>query len=125
METEYARDLAKNIHKKSSDPELLNMRKDLAVLQLLVEKTLNSCQSDVDFLLRKDELSNLLSRMESMKKTAMAIEKDSGLLMTLDEAVELGQTLLNIVTTTLKNHNMPDDVLSEIADAFEAAIYDH
>ena len=101
------------------------MRKDLAVLQLLVEKTLNSCQSDVDFLLRKDELSNLLSRMESMKKTAMAIEKDSGLLMTLDEAVELGQTLLNIVTTTLKNHNMPDDVLSEIADAFEAAIYDH
>lgn len=123
-ETEYLQELNRAITSKGHDPQRHSLRKEIGITEVLIQNTLNKAKDSTSLLILKDELINLLTCIERLKKTDLQMSKDTGDLISSDEVMGLARQLLTVVTDNLlpltKTNPEVQKALERIADDFSA-----
>ena len=101
-ETEYLTRLNNRISDKATDPEQHTLRKEIGIVEIMMEERLNTISSNAELIVFQDEIANLIARIESLKKTDLAMAKEKKDLIPLDDVFGLAQQLLSVVTKNLK-----------------------
>ena len=92
-------------------------REEEGILKILLEDIINS----KGYQGRTGELINLIRTINDLKKTNFQIEKETGQLMSRDDAIALGQQMLQILVEEVEkyqNQTGVTDLLEKVADRF-------
>lgn len=120
-ETEYLQSLSKEVKANAEHPDLHSLRKEIGVLEVFVTRVLKEVKDDATLMLKKDQIENLYSRIESMKKSNLQLEKETKKLINKEELIQLANDLLQIVIDNLSPLQKDPKVaqaINNIADSF-------
>ena len=104
-------DWAKNDYLKSleervqefKDPRTFNLREEIGILRVVLERMLNSVHDDPSLLLASSEIQQTILTIERLLKTTHDMERQTGELMSRDEVREVTATLLQIMVEVLED----------------------
>lgn len=96
-ETEYIKQFAQRVDALGYSHDSRSLRSELGILRATLERILTTIADDESLTFRSGELIALSARIESLQKTSMALEKELGELMSIEEAKELAADLLKIL----------------------------
>lgn len=100
--TEYLRSLATRIE-DFKDTRTFNLREEIGILRVILERLLASVEDDPTLLLRSSEIQQTILTIERLLKTTHEMERQSGTLLTREEVREIATTLLTILVETLES----------------------
>lgn len=102
-ETEYLKSFSDRINMLGYTPQTRSLRSEVGILRATLERLLNAIEDDAGLHFHSGEIIALSARIESLEKTSLALEKELGQLMSLDEAKQLAGELLEVLFKELDN----------------------
>lgn len=107
----------------ATDDELKSLREEIALVRMMVQRTLAGAQSDVEKVSAYTKVNTLLLTLERLMKTCHSLEQSLGQLVGKPALLRLGQQLCQIIVTRLEglpNYELlVDAIIADISAAFQ------
>lgn len=97
-----------------SNPRSRSLRDEIGLTRIILQRIIDTCESDNDYILRSGEIQSVIKTLESLMKTAFVLDKETKELMTRDEAKQLAAKLLSTLATCVKNYQQREDQRSKV-----------
>jgi len=98
---DYLRTLEDRV-KQFKDPRTFNLREEIGILRVVLERILNSVTDDPSLMLVSSEIQQTILTIERLLKTTHEMERQSGELMSRDEVRDITTSLLQIMVDVLE-----------------------
>lgn len=81
-----------------ADNDLLkNLHEEIGILRMLLEETVNKCQSDTELLLYSNKISDLVVKIEKLVASCHKLELATGQLVNKNNVMFLGDVIIQII----------------------------
>lgn len=98
-------------------PAIMSLREEIAILRMLLERRLNSCQTDLELQANAMVVSELITKIEKVLSSCHRLEASTGLLLDKPAALALGNKILEIIANHIEDEDTLDTIASEILHA--------
>lgn len=108
----------------ADNPKVKSLREEIGVLRLLLETTLNMCDTNNKLLIYSGKLADLVSRVERVVNTCNTIETKTGQLLDKSVIMTLVDSILQILIAHISEGDVLDaigaDILQLLGDKYTA-----
>jgi len=112
----------KLLDRYATDDELKSLREEIALVRMMVQRTLTMATSNVEAVNAYSKINTLLLTLERLMKTCHALEQSLGQLVGKPALLRLGQRLCQIVVDRLEGvpnyEQLVDVMIADIDAAF-------
>jgi hypothetical protein len=81
-----------------TSPTLKTLREEIALLRMLIEERINTCNTSVELVMASPVIADLISRVERVVTSCNKLENNLGQLLDKTTAISLADGIVNIVT---------------------------
>jgi hypothetical protein len=100
-----------------------SLREEVGILRMLLEETLNQCETPMDLLLYSQKMADLVMKIERLVVSCDKLENRMGLLLNKDSVLQLANTYVQIINNHIADPEVIERVSLEIAAATEKIDY--
>ena len=100
----------------SLDPNIKNLRGEIAILRLMIETKLNQCTDDYDLMLQSASIATLVTQANSLVTSCHRIETLTGQLLDKQALAEFAVSVVKIITDEV-DPEQADRIADMIVDA--------
>jgi hypothetical protein len=108
----------------ASDDELKTLREEIALVRMMVQRTLATAQTDVEKINAYSKVNTLLLTLERLMKTCHSLEQSLGQLVGKPALLRLGQRLCRIVIDRLEGLPNYEQLVDAMIADIDAAFHD-
>lgn len=114
------------IKEKTDTNSIYNLREDIGIIRVVMETTLNKCQTDDDLLMRAPAILDTVTRLERLITSSVKLEERLRSLLDIHQVAMFAEATINAVNDALNGLDMSDEdktsALDYIANRLEAAL---
>jgi hypothetical protein len=103
-----------DVDNKLFSPELKNLREEIALLRVMLEKVINGCIDDTDLLLASSKISDMVSKIQQLVTACHKIEVSSGILLDKGAVIQLANMFIAIIGKHVTDIDVIDAISKEI-----------
>jgi len=103
------------LQKFKNHPDSKKLTTELALLRVLLENTLNQCESSFDLLTHSSQIMNLTDKIQATLVSNTKLEEKIGDLLSIDQVISIAKALYSAVTERITD----PDTLEKIAGDFQ------
>jgi hypothetical protein len=107
------------LEKFASSDKVKSLRGELGVLRLLVQKTLEKCQTADDLLMYSTKLASLAMQIEKLVVSCDKLEVRMGELLTREVALSFASSIISILQEYVKDDMVLDQIATKILASFK------
>ena len=85
------------INELADNDSMKNLHEEIGVLRLLLEETMNKCQSDTELLLYSTKISDLVTKIEKVVVSCHKLELATGQLVNKANMMFMGDVIIQII----------------------------
>ena len=100
----------------SGHENLKSLREEIGLVRLLIEKTINNAQGNIEVLASCGSLNQLIVTLTKVVKECHALEQSCGELLTKQTVYRLAQSMCEIVIDELQGIEGHEEIIDRIAD---------
>ena len=97
--------------------QLTSLTDEVAILRILIEETVNSCEDPGDLLLRAGPLADLLMKAEKLVSSCHRLDSRLGNLLSKDRVMQFAQLVVEIISNEIDDSNTLDIISANILKA--------
>ena len=94
-----------------------NLREEVAILRMILEEMLNSCNDSMDLLLYSQRMADLVIKIEKLVTSCDRLENRMGLLLSKDSVLQLAATYVQIINTYVVDPEVIEQISTEMISA--------
>lgn len=99
------------VNEFADNAQVKSLREEIGVLRMLLEETVNKCQSDTDLMIFSTKISDLVVKIQKLVESCHKLEQSTGMLLDKSTVMYLGDVIINIVGEVC-----PPDKIQEVAN---------
>jgi hypothetical protein len=99
------------LERQTSSPHIKNLRDEIGIMRMVMEETLNRCQSDFDLLTNSQKISDLAMKITAVVEKCHRLEGSMGQLLDKTTVLRIANQFINIIV----EENLTEDQLDRIA----------
>lgn len=96
----------------AENPHVKSLREEVGVLRLLLEETINKCQTTSDLMIYSNKISGLVIQIEKLVTSCNNIETKTGQLLDRSVVIKLVEQMMGIIN----NYIDDPDLLNQLSD---------
>lgn len=105
------------IDKFAGHDQVKGLREEIGIMRMLLETTLNLCQSDMDILLYSSKIGDLVTRIESLVRSCHKLESAMGMLLDRQAALQLSGETVEIISRHIHDEDTVKKIAEEMLEA--------
>lgn len=94
--------------------QITSLKDEVALLRMLIEEKINSCQDTQELLLRSGPLSDLLMKTASVVEKCHRLDSRLGNLLDRSKVLQFAQVVVEIISSRIDDEKILDEISSEI-----------
>lgn len=106
----------------SESDNVKTLRGEVGVLRLLLENTLNQCQTQQDLILYSHKISDLATKIERLVHTCDRLENRMGMVLDQAAAMMLAAQIVDVISKQVHDPTVIDTISGGIIDAIVGVI---
>jgi len=110
------------IDQKKAAPELKNLRDEIAILRMVLEEKLLSCNSATDLMLLGGSIADLILKIEKVVTSCHKLEQHMGMVVDKQAILNFAGKVIQIVTLTLEDTENGSALIDDIGNHILEAI---
>jgi len=114
------------IGEKTNTNSIYNLREDIGVVRVIMETTLNKCQTEDDLMLRAPAILDITSRIERLIMSSVKLEERLRNLLDVKQVAMFAEATINAVNEALNRLDLSEEdktlALDHIANTLEQSI---
>lgn len=107
------------LDKFASQPNIKNLRDEIAILRIMMEERLNSLSSPLEIMAHTHTISDLCMKIEKLVTSCHKLEKSMGNYLDKTAVIQLGMEIVQIITKYVKDGDAIDAIAKELASAID------
>ena len=111
--------IANRIDNIRKHPDSRNLEVELALIRHLLEKIVNVCKEDTDFIRFSGQIMQMVDKISNLLKTNIQVSQVTHQLLSIEEVVTIAQSIVAIVAEYLDV-----DTLQEVSERVEKVLVD-
>lgn len=100
------------VNEFADNNQIKSLREEIGITRMLLEETVNKCRDGNELILYSTKISDLVMKLEKLVTSCHRLEASSGLLLDKQAALQIGGTIVEIIS----RHIEDPEVLSSVAD---------
>ncbi len=96
---------------------LTSLTDEVAILRILIEEMVNSCEDPGELLLRAGPLADLLMKAEKLVSSCHRLDSKLGNLLSRDKVMQFAQLTVEIISNEIKDERVLDVISAHILKA--------
>lgn len=108
------------LERQTDSPHLKNLRDEVGILRMVMEETLNRCQSDFDLLTNSQKISDLAMKITSIVEKCHRLEGSMGQLLDKTTVLRIANQFIGIIV----EENLSEEQLDRIASKIMSVVGD-
>jgi len=96
---------------------LTNLTDEVAILRILIEEMINSCDDSSQLLLRAGPLADLLMKSEKLVTSCHRLDSRLGNLLSKDKVMQFAQLVVEIISSEINDERTLDIISAQILKA--------
>ena len=108
-----------DIQEYSDNPQIFNIKEEIGLTRLLLEKQLDACDTDVELLAHAPQLSDLLLKIEKLVTSCHKIEHSLGNYLSKTQLLNFANQVIAIISIHVKDPTLLDQIANEILGAYD------
>lgn len=109
--------ISTRVNELVDNPGIKSLREEIAILRVVLETTLNRCQTEDEIMMMQGRIGDLVQRIEKLVSSCDRIEKSTSQMLDKSVVIQIAQTLIDIIS----KHVLDPDMLENIANEFSQA----
>lgn len=105
------------INEFADNDSLKNLHEEIGILRMLLEETINKCQSDTELLLYSTKISDLVVKIEKLVASCHKLELATGQLVDKSTMMFLGDVIIQIIGEVC-----PPDKIQDVSERIMLSI---
>jgi hypothetical protein len=105
------------IEEKSSCGQIKSLRDEIAILRMLIEERMNSCNDSHDLLLYSGPLSDLIMKVDKVVNSCNRLEVQLGAMLDKTQALQFSAEIVEIVARFVEDEEILASISDEIAQS--------
>jgi len=101
----------------ADNDQVKSLREEVGITRMMLEETVNQCQSNTDFVLASNKISDLVMKIEKLVASCHKLEQSTGFLLDKASITRLADSIIEIVS-----ERVDEDVARDVAMAIMAEI---
>lgn len=101
----------------ADNDKVKSLREEIGILRILLEQTINKCNSETDLLLQTNRISDLVLKIEKVVLSCHRLEERTGLLIDKNAILQLAGVMIEIISKHVIDEDTLKVVGEEIIDA--------
>ena len=97
--------------------QVKSLREEIGILRIVMQETLNMCQTSADILMYSSKLSDLAVKLEKLVSSCHRLEASTGILLDKTAALHLASIIVRIIGEHVTDENVIDKISEEIVHA--------
>lgn len=99
----------------AEDEKLTDLRQEIGILRMVLERILESCQSSVDLVLRSNQITDTVKGVQRLVADCHRIEKFGGKYLDKNAILQIGGNIVEIIAERVEDPAVVEDIANEIA----------
>lgn len=99
------------VNEFADNDSLKNLHEEIGILRMLLEETINKCQSDTELLLYSTKISDLVVKIEKLVASCHKLELATGQLINKANMMFMGDVIIQIIGEVC-----PPDKIADVSD---------
>lgn len=95
---------------------LTNLREEVGMLRTLLQTIWNKCNSEVEFVLHSNVLSELIVKIQKIVKDCHSLEKSSGELLSKTATLKIAGDIIDIINTHVTDPTILERISKDIIE---------
>jgi hypothetical protein len=91
-----------------------SLREEIGILRITMQETLNMCQNANDLLMYSSKIGDLALKIEKLVSSCHRLETSSGMLLDRNAAMEIGTSIVQIISSHIKDDEVIEKISAEI-----------
>lgn len=87
-----------DVERSANSPQIKSLREEIGICRIVLETTLNRCDSETDLMLKSHTISDLVSRIERLVISCHKLEDQMGNLLDKTQILQFSQELIRLIT---------------------------
>jgi hypothetical protein len=96
------------VNEFADNDSLKNLHEEIGILRMLLEETVNKCQSDTELLLYSTKISDLVVKIEKLVASCHKLELATGQLVNKQNMMFMGDVIIQIISEVCPPEKMQD-----------------
>lgn len=96
---------------------LTSLTDEVAILRILIEEMINSCDGTNDLLLRAGPLADLLMKSEKLVSSCHRLDSKLGNLLSRDKVMQFAQLVVEIISNEISDERVLDTISAHLLKA--------
>ncbi len=107
----------KRLMELGNSDNVTSLRDEVAILRIMIEEKINSCEDAHDLMLISSPLSDLIMKVEKVVVSCNKLESKLGNLLDRTKALQFAQIIVQIIGNYVTDEEQLDKISSEILQA--------
>jgi len=99
------------LEKQATSPAIKSLRDEVGILRMLMEETLDKCQTGFDLLVQSQKIGDLVMKITSVVEKCHKLEGSMGQLLDKKTVIQMANKFIHIIS----DEDLPEEVLDRIA----------
>lgn len=106
----------------ADNPEVKSLREEVGITRIVLEETMNRCETPTDLLMYSNKIADLVMKIEKLVSSCHRLEAATGSLLDKSSALQLASIIIDII-----NRHITDEVILQLIseELIEAIISQH
>lgn len=97
--------------------QVKSLREEIGILRIVMQETLNICQTSADILMYSSKISDLAIKLEKLVSSCHRLEASTGVLLDKTAALHLASVIVKIIGEHVTDENVIDKISEDIVHA--------
>jgi len=102
----------------ATNPALKSLREEIGILRLLLETIINRCNDEYDLIMQSVQIANTVDKIDKLVNSCHKLEIQTDELLDRNKAMQLADSIIEILTSELKDEETVAKVSIRIAALF-------
>ena len=105
----------------SPDQNVKNLREEIGILRIVMEKVVNSCEGPVDLLANAPKISDLATKIGKLVTQCHSIDKSLGQYLDKNEIVQIAQEMVQVISGVVDDPAALESIIEGVEDILDRA----
>ncbi len=108
------------VEEMADNPQVKSLREEIGVLRVILQETMNRCETANDLIMFSNKLSDIVIKIEKLVVSCHRLEEKTGALLDKSAALQLGAAFVDVIAKEITD----EAILDRISDSIMKLISD-
>jgi len=104
----------------SNSPRLKNLHDEIAIIRLLLENILQTCETTTDLIMHSQRIGDLVTKVEKLVVSCHSLEKQTSSMMDKTTAISFAGSIIDIITCYVTDPQILENISGDIMKSLAA-----